>query len=44
VPSGDAAFVLVRGVLGIGPHQIAFDPVMGVIKPMKPTVEGSESV
>ncbi len=34
---------LVRGVLGIGPHHIACDPVMGIIKPMKPTVEGSGS-
>jgi hypothetical protein len=27
---------LVRGVLGIGAHHIARDPVMGIIIPMKP--------
>jgi hypothetical protein len=34
---------LVRGVLGIGAHDIARYPIMGVIKPMKPTVEGAGS-
>jgi hypothetical protein len=33
--------VLVRGVIGIGSHHIACDPVMVVIKPMKPTAERS---
>jgi hypothetical protein len=41
VPSGDCAFCLVRGVLGIGAHHIARYPIMGVIEPMKPTLEGS---
>ncbi len=31
---------LVRGVLGIGAHHIARYPIMGIIEPMKPTVEG----
>jgi hypothetical protein len=34
---------LVRGVLGIGAHHIARDPVMGIIIPMKPAIEGARS-
>ena len=34
---------LVQGVLGIGAHDVARYPIMGVIKPMKPTVEGAGS-
>jgi hypothetical protein len=34
---------LVRGVLGIGAHHVARDPVMGIIIPMKPTIEGAGS-
>ena len=34
---------LVRGVLGIGAHHIARDPVMGIIIPMKPAIEGAGS-
>ena len=36
---------LVRGVLvlGIGAHHIARYPIMGVVEPMKPTVEGAGS-
>ncbi len=43
VPSGDCAFFLVRGVLGISAHHIARDPVMGIIVPMKPAIEGAGS-
>ncbi len=42
--------VLVRGVLGVGAHYIARDPVMGIIIPvmgiiipMKPAIEGAGS-
>jgi hypothetical protein len=41
VPSGDVAFFLVRGVLRIGAHYVARDPIMGIVKPMKPAVEGA---
>ncbi len=34
---------LVRGVLGIGAHHIARDPVKGIIIPMKPAIEGAGS-
>ena len=34
---------LVRGVLGIGAHHIARDPVMGIIVPKKPAIEGAGS-
>ncbi len=34
---------LVRGVHGIGTHHIARDPVMGIIIPMKPAIEGAGS-
>jgi hypothetical protein len=40
VPSGDVAF-LVRGILGIGAHNISRDPIMGNVEPMKPAVEGA---
>ena len=33
--------VLVRGVLGIGTHNVARDPIMGNVEPMKPAVEGA---
>ncbi len=32
---------LVRGVLGIGAHYVAQDPIMEIVKPMKPAVEGA---
>ena len=35
--------VLVRGVLGIGAHHVARDPVMGIVIPMKPAIEGAGS-
>ncbi len=35
--------VLVRGVLGIGAHHVARDPVMGIVIPMKPAIEGTGS-
>ncbi len=34
---------LVRGVLGTGVHHIARDPVMGIIIPMNPAIEGTGS-
>ena len=42
VPSGDVALFLVRGVLGIGAHNVARDPIMGNVEPMKPAVEGAK--
>jgi hypothetical protein len=35
---------LVRDVLGIGAHHVARDPVMGIILPTKPAIEGAGSV
>ncbi len=43
VPSGDCALFWYEGVLGIGAHHVARYPIMGVIEPMKPTVEGAGS-
>ncbi len=39
VPSGDVAFFLVRGALGIGAHYVARDPIMGIIIPMKAAID-----
>jgi hypothetical protein len=33
--------LFVRGVLGIGAHCIARDPIMGIVKPMKQSVKGA---
>jgi hypothetical protein len=43
VPSGDCAFFWYEVYSGLCAYHIARCPIMGVVEPMKPTVEGAGS-